>query len=116
MINLDTISLIPHYVLIQKFTLFLDTFIDAITTRTPLVKLSRRKTKLASKPWITKGILKYIKTKKRLFRRKNKRHNNFEYLQTYKKCNNILTHIKKKNKIMYYKQNLTESKGNLSKT
>ena len=25
-------------------------------------------------------------------------------------------HIKKKSKIMYYKQNLTESKGNLSKT
>ena len=33
-----------------------------------------------------------------------------------KKYNNILTHIKKKSKIMYYKQNLIESKGNLSKT
>ena len=74
------------------------------------MKLSRRKT------WITKGILKSIKTKKRLFRRKIKHHDNVEYLQTYKKYNNILTHIKKKSKIMYYKQNLIESKGNLSKT
>ena len=99
----------------SKFMLFLDTFIDVINTHTPLVKLSRRKTKLASKPWITKGILKSIKTKKRLFRRKIKHHNNVEYLQTYKKYNNIFTHIKKKSKIMYYKQSLTESKGNLSK-
>jgi len=75
------------------------------------VKLSRRKTKLAAKPWITKGILKSIKTKKTLFRKKIKHHNNVEYLQTYKKYNNILTHIKKKSKIMYYKQYLIESKG-----
>ena len=32
------------------------------------------------------------------------------------KIYNNLTHIKKKSKIMYYKQNLIESKGNLSKT
>ena len=100
----------------SKFTLFLDTFIDVVNTHSPLVKLSRRKTKLAAKPWITKGILKSIKTKNRLFRKKIKHHNNVEYLQTYKKYNNILTHIKKKSKIMYYKQNLIESKGNLSKT
>ena len=100
----------------SKFTLFLDTFIDVVNTPSPLVKLSRRKTKLAAKPWITKGILKSIKTKKRLFRKKIKHHNNAEYLQTYKKYNNILTHIKKKSKIMYYKQNLIESKGNLLKT
>ena len=80
------------------------------------MKLSRGKTKLVSKPWITKGILKSIKTKKRLFRKKIKHHNNVEYLQTYKKYNNISTHIKKKSKIMYYKQNIIESKGNLSKT
>ena len=95
----------------SKFTLFLDTFIDVVNTHSPLVKLSRRKTKLAAKPWITKGILKSIKTKNRLFRKKIKHHNNVEYLQTYKKYNNILTHIKKKSKIMYYKQNLIESKG-----
>jgi len=65
---------------------------------------------------MTEGILKSIKTKKRLFRRKIRHHNNVEYLQTYTKYNNILTHIKRKNKIMHYKQNLTESKGNLSKT
>jgi len=60
------------------------------------VKLSRGKTKLVSKPWITKRILKSIKTKKRLFRTQIKHHNNVEYLETYKKYNNILTHIKNK--------------------
>ena len=115
MVNLDAIS---HISLDadSKFTLFLDTVIDVISTHSPLVKLSRRKTKLASTPWITKGILKSIKTKKRLFRRKIKHHNNAEYLQIYKKYYNILTHIKKKSKIMYYKQNLIDGKGNLSKT
>jgi len=107
--NLSNISLDAD----SKFTLFLDSFIDVINTHCPLVKLSRRKTKLASNPWITKGILKSIKTKKRLFRRKIRHHSNAEYLQIYKKYNNILTHIKK---IMYYKQNLIDSKGNLSKT
>jgi len=47
---------------------------------------------------------------------KIKHHNNVECLQAYKKYNNILMHIKKKSKTTYYKQNLTESKGNLSKT
>ena len=69
----------------SKFTLFLDTFIDVVNTHSPAVKLSRRKTKLTAKPWITKGILKSIKTKKTLFRKKIKHHNNVEYLQTYKK-------------------------------
>jgi len=79
--NLSNISLDAD----SKFTLFLDTFIDVINTHSTLVKLSRRKPKLASKPWITKGILKSIKTKKkRLFRRKIKHQNNAEYLQIYK--------------------------------
>ena len=51
--NLSNISLDAD----SKWTLFLDTFIDVINTHSPLVKLSRRKTKLASKPWIIKGIL-----------------------------------------------------------
>jgi len=78
--NLSNISLDAD----SKFTLFLGAFIDVINTHSSIVKLSRRKTKLASKPWITKGILKSIKTKNRLFRRKIKHHNNVEYLQTYK--------------------------------
>jgi len=41
--NLSNISLDTD----SKFTLFLDTFIDVINTHSPLVKLSRRKTKLA---------------------------------------------------------------------
>ena len=57
--NLSNISLDAD----SKFTLFLDTFIDVINTHSFLVKLSRRKTKLASKPWITKGISKSMKTK-----------------------------------------------------
>ena len=54
----------------SKFTLFLDTFIDVVNTHSPLVKLSRRKTKLAAKPWITKGMLKSIKTKNVYLERK----------------------------------------------
>jgi len=34
----------------------------------PLIKLSRKLTKLASKPRITKGLLNYIKTKNKLYK------------------------------------------------
>ena len=33
----------------------------------PLCKLSRREAKLKKKPWITKGLLKSIKTRNKMF-------------------------------------------------
>ena len=46
---------------------FLQIIIDATNKHAPLRKLSRKEMKLKSKPWITKGLLKSISTKNKLF-------------------------------------------------
>ena len=41
---------------------------NVLNKHAPLQKLSRKEKRLSEKPWISKGILKSIKTKNRLFR------------------------------------------------
>ena len=45
-----------------------ETFIKTLNSHAPLRPLSRRERKLNEKPWITKGILKSIRTKNKLFK------------------------------------------------
>ena len=54
----------------------------------PLIKLSRKLTELASKPWITKGLLNSVKTKNKLYK-KAMNSGIASELQKYKKFNNI---------------------------
>jgi len=54
----------------------------------PLIKLRRKLTKLASKPWITKGLLNSIKTIKKLYKKAMNSGIASEF-QKYKKFNNI---------------------------
>jgi len=48
----------------EDFNNFFLIFKSSVDHNAPLVKLSRKLTKLASKHWITKGLLNSIKTKK----------------------------------------------------
>ena len=68
----------------------------------PLIKLSRKLTKLASKPWITKGLLNSIKTKNKVYKKAMNSGIASEF-QKYKKFNNISTHLKRKAKLNFYK-------------
>ena len=45
-----------------------ETFIKTLNSHAPLRPLSRRRRKLNEKPWITKGLLKSINTKNKLFK------------------------------------------------
>ena len=75
----------------------------------PLIKLSRKLTKLASKPRITKGLLNSIKTKNKLYKKAMNSSGIASEFQKYRKFNNILTHLKKKAKLNFYKTQLFEN-------
>ena len=42
---------------------------NSLDHNAPLIKLSRKLTKLASKPWVTEGLLNSIKTKNKLYKK-----------------------------------------------
>ena len=47
----------------EEFNNFFNIFKSSVDHNAPLIKLSRKLTKLASKPWITKGLLILLKLK-----------------------------------------------------
>ena len=93
---------------------FLQIIIDATNKHAPLRKLSRKEMKLKSKPWITKGLLKSISTKNKLFQQCYKQNNPF-LVAKYKSYLNTLTKIKEIAKRNYYQNELTTHRGDLAK-
>ena len=91
-----------------------ESFIKTLNSHAPLKPLSRRARKLNEKPSITKGILKSIKTKNKLFKFCYKYYeaNKIEF---YKKYRNKLTHVKSLAKSQYYNKLLTENRSNPKK-
>ena len=72
--------------------------------------------KLYKKPWLTKGILKSIKTKQKLYKyiiiKSNKVSQEWSY---YKKYRNKLTHLIEISKRSYYKSEITSCRSNQKK-
>ena len=81
----------------------------------PLRQMSRREKRLSQKPWISKGILKSIKTKNKLFQT-HYRSNDPDKKLVYKKYLNKLTHIKCLAKRFYYKNLFKENYRNSYQT
>ena len=92
-----------------------ETFIKTLNSHAPLRPLSRRERKLNEKSWITKGILKSIKTKNKLFKSCYKC-SEANKIELYKKYRNKLTHVKSFAKSQYYNKLLTENLSNPKKT
>ena len=90
-------------------------FVKTLNSHAPLMSMSRRERKLNEKPWITKGILKSIKTKNKLFKSCYKC-SEVSKIEFYKKYHNKLTHIKFLAKSRYYISLLTENRSNPKKT
>ena len=76
--------------------------------------MSRKQSKFYTKPWITQGIRKSIKTKNKLFKKliKDKQTKFSIYFKTYR---NLLNKVKKHSKHLYFKQAIHNSKGNSKK-
>ena len=89
-------------------------FEKVLNKHAPLQKLSRKEKRLSEKPWISKGILKSIKTKNKLFRTHYRSSDPNKKL-IYKKYLNKLTHIKNRSKQLYYENLIRENHGNSHK-
>ena len=102
----------------HSFEQFLKKINDMLGRHATLKYMSRKQQKSISKPWITKGILKSIKTKNTLHNKfcqakdnksKSDLHNKFK-----KYCNLILT-LSRKSKDSYFKSFFEEQKKMVSK-
>jgi len=95
-----------------KFNIFLDTFLYAVNNHAPVVKMS---SKLALKPWLTKGIIVSIKHKNRMYKIVLKSRYDFHLNKCFKNFSKILTQLKKKSKIIYYQKEFEQSIFNPNK-
>ena len=94
---------------------FVSTYNHIYETCFPLKTLTRKKGKLATKPWITKGFVASIKNKSKLYKEflRNPTPDN-EY--KYKKFKNKLNYLLKMSKRNYYDSKFESAKGNLRST
>ena len=92
------------------FQKFLNIIKESFHKHAALKKASRKQQKLREKPWITRGILKSINRKNKLYQQSLKGDNYSK--QTYKVYRNKLTHIKELSKKLYYNELITKSKHN----
>ena len=79
-------------------------FNSVLDKHAPKRLMSRKEKRLSDKPWITRGILKSIKTKNKLFKKyfKSKQGISNDKKVLYKKYLNKLTHVKNLAKRNYY--------------
>ena len=79
----------------------IDTIRELTDKHAPIKEVPRSKAKQFSKPWITSGILKSIKTKQKMYR-SHFFSNDIEKVTIYKKYSNKLNKIKSTSKVNYY--------------
>ena len=93
--------------------------IDAIhfvvNKHAPIKLASHAKQKQLNKPWITKGILKSIKLKQKMYR-KHFLSYDLNRITAYKKYSNTLSHLISESKKEYFKSQFARHKGNLKST
>ena len=93
---------------------FINEFSNIVNSHAPMKKMSKKKSKQKTKPWLTKGIMKSITTKNKLFAKCYKK-NNTDLIAKYKIYLNKLTTIKRLAKEQYYTSQLIEHKQSISK-
>ena len=101
----------------SKFECLLEKVKEISDKNIPTRKLSKSKLKLKSKPWITKGILKSIRYKNKLYKMLCK--NNFsnpQKVKEYKTYRNKLTKIKTISKKNYFEKRLQNCNENSAAT
>ena len=76
----------------------------------------KHKKEIIRKPWITKGIIKSIHTKNKLFKRYIRDPNNNSLSNKFKKYRNRLNSVIKLSRKQYYFQKLHTVSGNIKET
>jgi hypothetical protein len=93
----------------------IDTIHELTDKYAPIKEVPRSKARQFSKPWITSGILKSIKTKHKMYR-SHFFSNDIEKVTIYKKYSNKLNKIKSTSKVNYYNAQFEKCKNNLKAT
>ena len=98
-----------------SFSKLLETFNTLLQKHAPIKKLSKKDKKAMKKPWITKGILKSIEKKNRIYRKcirtKNatKKEELYNLFKSYRNSLNKITRLSKAN---HYKIFFEDNKNN----
>ena len=109
---LDAInSLLTHSSLDQNINRLVTAISEVIEKRAPLQTASRRRKRIQSKPWLTKGLLISIKTKQALYKQYFLSNNEFGKWY-YKKYANKLTRVKILAKKLHYFESIKDKKNN----
>ena len=98
----------------MTYNSFISKFSEIVDAHAPIKPLSKRQKKQKIKPWLTKGIIKSIATKNKMYTKCYKQ-NKPELTSMYKKFLNKLTTVKRLAKEQYYTAQLIEHKQNISK-
>jgi len=99
----------------EKFDFIVRSMKSLADTHMPVRKYTRREYKLKLKPWITHGIISFIKHRDYLFR-VYKRSNLPTDFETYKQFRNRLTHVKDLAKRKYYEEQFAQNSRNSKRT
>ena len=96
--------------------LFLKTLNEVLDLMAPIKLLSKKEANLKSKPWITKGILKSIKVRDKLYKRYLSGNSKDIYLQKYKQYRNLIVTLLRVSKRNYYHTFFETNKTNIKNT
>ena len=100
----------------SKTSMFIEKVKMIVNKHCPNKQIPRKKIKqLVHKPWITKGLIKSIKVKQKLYRT-HYLSNDLVKKQQYKKYSNTLNNLKNKIKKGYFKEQFQLCKSNLKTT
>ncbi len=94
---------------------FFKIFYSILNTYAPLKKLTPKELKIFNKPWLSKGILKSINNRAKMYR-SFYLFGDINMKSYYKKYSNLLTHIKESSKKLYYERKFDELKNDIKKT
>ena len=89
----------------KSMTDFITSYNNILDRHAPKKYVTKKQAKLISKPWITKGILKSIKVKDKLYKKyivAKDNHNKSEIFNKFKKYRNIVSNLIKYSKREYY--------------
>ena len=81
----------------------------------PKEKISNKQSKMQKKPWLTKGLIKSLKIKNKLYKKSIKT-STVDNTQEYKKYRNKLNHLIQITKKRYYKDKFREMHKNIRQT
>lgn len=99
---------------------YLERFKENLEKHAPMKQLSRRETKLAQKPWLTKGIMKSISKKRTFFKNfkeiKDKKGNTDSIYKKYKFYRDLINKLKRNSKRNYYREYFNSNSKNIKET